>query len=88
MSKNKNKQKQKEEPKKPETPSENLFDAPEVTEEVDVDALNAEAETELADATLSEGSEEPKVELEVLDEEDKPRRCIGHHPITKEKVYR
>lgn len=57
-----------------------------ITEEVDVDELNAQAEVELEDAE-SEG-EEPEVELEVMDEEEKPRRLVGHHPITKEPVYR
>lgn len=55
-------------------------------EEVDVDAINDEAEIELADAE-SEG-EEPEVELEVMEEEEKPLRCVGVHPVTLEKVYR
>lgn len=52
----------------------------------DVEIPVDEEETELEDAK-PEG-EEPKVEVEVMDEEVKPRRCVGHHPVTLEKVYR
>jgi hypothetical protein len=58
------------------------------TEEVDVEALNAEAEVELSEAEKPEDEEEPEVTIEVVEEDKKPLRCVGHHPITKEKVYR